>query len=182
VSGGWWGALAAVAGGLGMAVAGNALSEEVCGRHEVLPRALIRMRCRSLPRHLGDDFEDEWLAELHAIAEEAGPLPVTRFLASARFALGVAWAVPSVRRELTGDQPRRRAARQVVGIWLACGAGTLAALLSEGRLTAVVLVPALGAAALSVVLAVTVSPSPVSCQARLWPAYRASRSVRPPVI
>lgn len=71
------GALLAVAGRLGMAVVGNALSEEVCARLEVLPRVLIRMRCRSLPRHLGEEFEDEWLAELRAIAEEAGPLPVT---------------------------------------------------------------------------------------------------------
>lgn len=115
---GWWEAVLGVAGGLGMAVAGNALSEEVRGRLEVVPRALIRLGCRGLPRQLRRDVQDEWLAELRAVMEGTGSLPVTRFLAAVRFAASVAWAVPSVRRELTGDQ-RGRGGRQMLGVWLA---------------------------------------------------------------
>lgn len=147
---GWWDAVLAVASGLAMAVVGNMVSDEVCGRPELLPRALIKLGCRRLPRHLRADAEDEWLAELRAIVEETGPLPVTRFLTATRFALGIVRAAPAVGREITGSQrSRRRVDWQIAAIWLACGIGSVAAWRIGGGMTAGVFVPALAGVVLS---------------------------------
>jgi len=85
---GWWGGVAAGAGALAAAVAANVASEEIIGRLDGLPRAVIWLAVRRIGPSRRSDLGDEWLAELSAILRSAEGLPVTRLLVGLRYAMG----------------------------------------------------------------------------------------------
>jgi xanthosine utilization system XapX-like protein len=97
-----WGALLSIAGAFVFGAVASTLNEEVRGRLDRLPRALIRLAGRRLPQTVRDDLTDEWAAELDAILQRAEALPLTRLLVGIRYALGLLRVAPVVASELTG--------------------------------------------------------------------------------
>jgi hypothetical protein len=82
----------AVIAGVLIALAGICLglaSEEICGRLDQLPRALIRLAGHRVLGEVRGDLIDEWSAELYEILHGAEALPVTRLIRGVRFGLGL---------------------------------------------------------------------------------------------
>jgi putative nucleotidyltransferase with HDIG domain len=101
----WWGAIIAVFGMVAGGALANVLNEEIRARLDLLPRALIRMASRRLPRRARDELGEEWLAELDAIVNRAAALPITRLLTGIRYASSLLLrGAPAVARELSEDR------------------------------------------------------------------------------
>jgi hypothetical protein len=74
-----WAVLAAILVTLtGTAILGDLVSEEIRGRLDRLPYALIRLAVRRVLPGVREDLAEEWTAELHEILRGAEALPVTR--------------------------------------------------------------------------------------------------------
>jgi hypothetical protein len=97
-----WGALLSIAGAFVFGAVASTLNEEVRGRVDRLPYALIRLAGRRLPQTVRVELIDEWVAELDAILQRAEALPLTRLLVGIRYALGLLRVAPIVASELTG--------------------------------------------------------------------------------
>lgn len=141
----WLGSIGAVLGGAAAAMALNALSDEIRGQLDLLPRALIRVARLRLPGPVRADLGDEWLAELAAILDRAKPLPVTRLLAGIRFAFGLLLAAPMIARELSGGTGQRQRGigwAQAV-IVISCGLGAAVIWRAGGGFTPVAALPVL---------------------------------------
>jgi hypothetical protein len=82
---------------------GDLASEEIRGRLDAIPRALLKIAIRRLP-HLRDDLEAEWQAELVEFLHGAEALPITRLWRGLKFAAGLARVAPRIGRAL-GDAP-----------------------------------------------------------------------------
>ena len=134
----WWAAIVAVLGTITTASAANMVSEEVCGRLDLIPRALIHFASHRVPPAIRADLGDEWLAELGAILNNARPLPVTRLLVGMRYALGLLRSAPAIARELNGlpQRPRQRIDLVQVSIIGACGLACAALFEVSDRFTA----------------------------------------------
>jgi tetratricopeptide (TPR) repeat protein len=87
-----------------VAVLRGLASEEARGWLERLPKALIRLAVRRLPREIPrrirDDQADEWAVVLHDVFHDTQLRPVTRLYRGVRHGLGVLRAAPGIGREL----------------------------------------------------------------------------------
>jgi Helix-turn-helix domain len=92
--------LAAVAG----ICLGDLASEEIRGRLDQLPNALIRLASHRVPGNLRDDLADEWSAEMHEILHGADALPVTRLVLGIRFGFGLLRTSPDIGRQLNSRE------------------------------------------------------------------------------
>jgi hypothetical protein len=72
--------LAGFAGILVLACVGNLVSEEVRGRLDRLPHALIALAARRAPADVRAELAEEWTAELHEILHGKQALPITRLV------------------------------------------------------------------------------------------------------
>lgn len=82
--------LAAAAGALLALVAGGVVSEEVRGRLDRLPFAVLRLARTRLPAGLrGRVHDQEWVPELEHILKRAELLPLTRLVTGLRYAAGL---------------------------------------------------------------------------------------------
>jgi hypothetical protein len=106
-----WAVLAAVLAMTGTAILGDLVSEEVRGRLDHLPHALIRLAARRLPPDVREDLAEEWTAELHEILHGAEALPVTRLYRGTRYALGLLRTASSIGRDLSITATTTAAAR-----------------------------------------------------------------------
>jgi len=80
--------------------------EEIRTRLGQLPRALIWLAARRLPKELRSDLAAEWTAELEFMVAKTEGLPVTRFWRGLVYAGGLLRVAPSIGRELTGASRR----------------------------------------------------------------------------
>ena len=96
-----WALLWGILGFLTAAAIGDIFSEEIRGRLDRLPHALISLTARRLPPDVRDDLTEEWTAELHEILRGAEALPVTRLYRGTRYALGLLRVAPSIGRDLS---------------------------------------------------------------------------------
>jgi hypothetical protein len=87
-------ALIAALTGLAIVTLGDLFSEEVRGRLDRLPHALIHLVGRRLADDIRNTMIEEWTGELSAMlhSREADALPITRLIISIRYALGLFWA------------------------------------------------------------------------------------------
>jgi hypothetical protein len=82
--------LAAAVGALLALVAGGLVSEEVRGRLDRVPFAVLRLARTRLPAGLRERVHDqEWVPELEHILEHAELLPLTRLVTGLRYAAGL---------------------------------------------------------------------------------------------
>jgi hypothetical protein len=82
--------LAAAAGAVLALVAGGVVSEEVRGRLDRLPFAVLRLARGRLPAGLRERVHDqEWVPELEHILKHAELLPLTRLVIGLRYAAGL---------------------------------------------------------------------------------------------
>jgi hypothetical protein len=82
--------LAAAAGAVLALVAGGVVSEEVRGRLDRLPFAVLRLARGRLPAGLRERVHDqEWVPELEHILKHAELLPLTRLVMGLRYAAGL---------------------------------------------------------------------------------------------
>ncbi len=73
------------------------LKTEATTRVERLPRAVLRLARRRLPKSLRQARHDEeWLPELLHITQETEGLPITRMVRAVRYALGLLFAARSI--------------------------------------------------------------------------------------
>jgi putative nucleotidyltransferase with HDIG domain len=149
---GWWGTVMAAAGVVGAGVAANLAGDEISGRVDLLPEAVIWLAAQQVPRPARADARQEWLAELAAILRSAEGLPVTRLVIGMRYAISLARAARAITAEITGAERGLRP----LGGWQAAavgggGGGLTAVLIFLAGLSAVAFVPALLAVVLLVV-------------------------------
>jgi hypothetical protein len=78
--------------------------EEIRTRIGQLPRALIWLAARRLPKELRSDLAAEWTAELEFMVAETEGLPITRFWRGLTYAGGLILAAPCVGREMVSAQ------------------------------------------------------------------------------
>ncbi|TYK53052.1 hypothetical protein [Actinomadura decatromicini] len=97
-----WTALLSSVGVLAAGVVVSALRDEVRGRLDQLPHALLRLAGHRLPHDVRNDLMEEWQAELGAILTPATGLPITRLVVGTRYSLGLLRTGPKVAGELTG--------------------------------------------------------------------------------
>jgi hypothetical protein len=96
-----WAALGVI-GGLGLAAIGDLVSEEIRGRLDHLPHAILRLAAWRLSPALRDDvYADEWMPELTYILRGDEARPITRLYHGIRFALGILVAARRIGRGLT---------------------------------------------------------------------------------
>jgi hypothetical protein len=104
-----WGILVAVLATMtGTAILGDMVSEEIRGRLDRLPHALIRLAARWLPPDVREDLAEEWSAELHEILRGAEALPITGLSRGTLLALGGGRAGARIGRDVTApaaDEP-----------------------------------------------------------------------------
>jgi hypothetical protein len=106
-----WAILAAILATLtGTAILGDLVSEEIRGRLDHLPHAIIRLAARRLPPDVREDLAQEWTAELHELLRGAEALPITRLYRGIRYAFGLLRAAPSIGRDLSTSTAKPRAA------------------------------------------------------------------------
>jgi hypothetical protein len=86
-------------GGLFLGVCSDMISEEMRGRLDRLPQALVRLAARRLPEEIRDDMAREWLAELHEFLHGAEAIPVTRLVKGLGYARGLFFSAPRFGRE-----------------------------------------------------------------------------------
>jgi len=101
----------AIMGGFALsATVGDLISQEIRGRLDGLPRAILLLAARRLPDDLRAEKLIEWEGELHVILRGVEALPVTRLWRGLRYAAGIIWAAPTIARTLTdqGRSPNRR--------------------------------------------------------------------------
>lgn len=79
---------------------GDLVSEELRGRLDRMPYAVLRVAIRRLPAELRQSVGNEWLAELHHILHHAKGLPLTRLVSAVPFALGLLRTARRIGREL----------------------------------------------------------------------------------
>ncbi|HYS36793.1 MAG TPA: hypothetical protein VEO01_14315 [Pseudonocardiaceae bacterium] len=93
-----WLLLALAFGGVVLvAVVQDMVKTEATTRFERLPRAVLRLARRRLPKTLRQGCHDEeWLPELLHIAQETEGLPITRMVRAIRYALGLLFAARSI--------------------------------------------------------------------------------------
>jgi hypothetical protein len=90
-------------------VIGDLCSEEIHGRLDQLPRAVLRLASRRVPAELRAELLGEWLAELHQIMRGAEALPLTRLVRGLGYATGLLQTSPGIVRLLgKSPLPRRR--------------------------------------------------------------------------
>jgi hypothetical protein len=87
-------------GGLFLGVCSDMISEEMRGRLDRLPQALVRMAARRLPEEIRDDMAREWLAELHEVLHGAEAVPITRLFKGVGYGGGVLLSAPKFGKEL----------------------------------------------------------------------------------
>ena len=95
-----WAVIAATLAALAGICIGDLASEEIRGRLDRLPNALIRLASHRIPGNVRDDLADEWAAEMHAILHGADALPVTRLVRGIRFGLGLLRTSADIGRQL----------------------------------------------------------------------------------
>ncbi|MGW3769947.1 hypothetical protein [Actinomadura verrucosospora] len=100
-----WTALLSSVGVLAVGVVVSALRDEVRGRLDQMPRALLRLAGHRLPYDVRSDLVEEWEAELEAVLTPAAGLPITRLIVGTRYSLGLLRVAPKVAGELTGVTP-----------------------------------------------------------------------------
>jgi hypothetical protein len=101
-----WTVIAGVLVALAGICLGDLASEEIRGRLDQLPRALIRLATHRVLGEVRDDLIDEWSAELYEILHGAEALPVTRLVRGVRFTLGLLWTAPEIGHQLNSrDTP-----------------------------------------------------------------------------
>ncbi len=99
------GALTFVAG-VGTAMVGELLSEEVRDRLDQIPRAILRLAARLLDSGQRTTiYEDEWVPELSYILTGAEARPVSRLIIGSRYALGILVSTRRIARHLHRDVP-----------------------------------------------------------------------------
>lgn len=124
---------AAVSAVLAGILAGT-LKDEVCGRLDRLPYAILRLAGRRLPTEVRNDLTDEWTAELGAILDQAKGMPLTRLIIGIRYSSGLCRTARTVAYELTGVGPEAlpRMARIYVGVVVVLATMLLATTSFEG--------------------------------------------------
>jgi hypothetical protein len=103
-----WAALVGLIGMLVLACVGDLASEEVRGRLERLPHALIALAARRAPPEMRAELREEWAAELHEILRGAEGLPITRLVRGIQYAAGVLRTARGVGRQLSPNHGRIR--------------------------------------------------------------------------
>lgn len=83
-----------------VATVGDLVSEELRGRLDRMPYAVLRLAIRRLPAEIRQSVGDEWRAELHHILHRAKGLPITRFASGIPYALGLLRTARRIGREL----------------------------------------------------------------------------------
>jgi hypothetical protein len=109
VTGLLWAGLGAL-GGLGLAMIGDMVSEEVRDRLDRLPQAILRLAARRLdPALRASLYEEVWLPDLayHLKGDEARP--VTRLYHGICFAAGMLASARRSARNLNGTRPQDNA-------------------------------------------------------------------------
>src|SRR6266704_1546867 len=112
-----WAVIAATLAALAGICLGDLASEEIRGRLDQLPNALIRLASHRLPGNVRDDLSDEWTAELHEILHGAAALPVTRLVRGIRFGFGLLRTAPDIGHQLNSrETPTNPDADRVVTV------------------------------------------------------------------
>jgi hypothetical protein len=97
---------AALLGLLVLACVGALVSEEVRGRLERLPHALIALAARRAPPEMRAELREEWAAELHEILRGAEALRITRLVSGIRYAAGLLRTARGIGRQLSPNHDR----------------------------------------------------------------------------
>jgi hypothetical protein len=84
-----WLAIGSIIGGLAGVAIGDLVSEEVRGRLDRFPAALIRLAGRRLPRKVRAYWTKEWLAELQWVLRGDEALPITRLIHGTHYAVSL---------------------------------------------------------------------------------------------
>lgn len=93
-------------GGIGLAVASQLVADEIRGRLDLFPRAILRLAARKLSAsRRAAFFEDEWLPELEYILSEAESKPITRLVIGVRYAFGIFVRARQITRTLDRSTP-----------------------------------------------------------------------------
>jgi hypothetical protein len=91
----------AILGGFALSAAvGDLISQEIRGRLDALPRAVLLLAARRLPDELRAEKLTEWEGELHEILRGAEALPVTRLWRGLHYTAGITRAAPTIARTL----------------------------------------------------------------------------------
>jgi hypothetical protein len=110
-----------------LACVGDLASEELRGRLDRLPHALIALAARRAPAEARAELREEWTAELHEILRGAEALPITRLVRGTRYAAGLLRTARVIGRQLSPTHPRVRTDRSgVVGTGVVCILSTVA--------------------------------------------------------
>jgi hypothetical protein len=100
MSGCVWAVLAFIAG-LGIAVIGDMVSEEVRDRLDHIPHTILKLAARRLDSGQRSAlYEDEWLPELTYILKGAEARPITRLITGIHYALGILATTRQIARHL----------------------------------------------------------------------------------
>jgi hypothetical protein len=100
----WWGSAVLLFGlllvvKLIMRVFGDMASQEIRGRLELAPRAILRLAAAQLNREQRERlYHEEWLPELLHIMREAEGMPITGVFRALKFALGLLIAARMISR------------------------------------------------------------------------------------
>jgi Z1 domain len=109
VSGYVWAILAFIAG-LGVAVLGDMVSEEVRDRLDHIPHAILKLAARRLDAGQRSAlYADEWLPELTYILTGAETRPITRLFTGTHYALGILASAHRTARHLHRSAPAQPA-------------------------------------------------------------------------
>jgi hypothetical protein len=97
----WVYVIGAFVGAIFLSAAGSLASDEIKGRLELLPRAILWIAARWLdPAQRVTVYEEEWLPELIYIVRDSESLPITRLVLGVRYSIGIVIASQRVSRQL----------------------------------------------------------------------------------
>ncbi|TQS44322.1 hypothetical protein [Cryptosporangium phraense] len=80
----------------GTTALGDLLSEEIRGRLDRLPFAVLRLAARRVPQPTRAERVREWEGELYEVLRGAEALPVTRLWKGVRYSFGLVYAAPAI--------------------------------------------------------------------------------------
>ncbi|WP_017625572.1 hypothetical protein [Nocardiopsis chromatogenes] len=100
--------IAVFLGGVALGVLSDLLGEEVRGRLDRVPEALLRLAAQRVPEHGREDMHREWSGELHQYLHGDDAVPITRLLKGVRFAISTIRGAARTGAALLASTPESR--------------------------------------------------------------------------